>query len=151
MTMMRSVQKGFTLIELITVIVLIGALAVLGAGLFSGKSQYTPMLASQQLASATRLAQQAALAGAGYGTLTVRQTSSDFEFVVGAGSAQEQVFSLPREGASLSVAGGLPLLVTFDRFGRPASRQNSLFTITGTSTWTLCLSSLGAVYSGSCQ
>ena len=143
--------KGFTLIELITVIVLIGALAVLGAGLFSRQSDFTPMLASQQLAGAVRLAQQAALAGSDHDTVSIRQTAADFEFVVGQGTAQEEIFSVSREGASLSANIALPHAVSFDAQGRPSPRQNRQYTISGGSSWSLCLSSLGAVYLGTCQ
>ena len=53
-------SRGFTLVELITVIALIGVLSALGIGLFARSSAFSPLLATQQLASATLLAQQAA-------------------------------------------------------------------------------------------
>ena len=142
--------RGFTLVELVMVIILIGILSLLGIGLFVGKSAFSPLLASQQLASATRLAQQAALAGADHGSLTVRQSASQFEFVVGEGTAAAQTFSLAREGANLSASTGLPVTIAFDTLGRPASRQNMTFTFSSDSSFQICLSSLGAVYEGAC-
>ena len=56
-------SSGFTLVELVMVIILIGVLSVLGIGLFTRSSAFSPLLATQQLQSAALLAQQAALAG----------------------------------------------------------------------------------------
>ena len=56
-------ESGFTLVELVMVIILIGVLSALGVGLFARSSAFSPLLAAQQLESATLLAQQAALAG----------------------------------------------------------------------------------------
>lgn len=144
-------ESGFTLVELVMVIILIGVLSALGIGLFASRSAFSPLLANQQLASATLLAQQAALAGNAANTLTVEQGSDEFRFVVGGGSANPRTFAIAREGTSLSVVGGLPLTLSFDARGAPASGANLQFTFTGDSTFTTCLSSLGAVYAGSCQ
>lgn len=142
---------GFSLVELVIVIVLIGTLAVLSAGLFSGRSAFSPLLATQQLASATLLAQQAALAGNPAGTLRVEQAANEFRFIVGVvGTSESRTFSLPREGASLSGV-SLPLNIDFNELGAPAAGSNYTLTFTGDSTFQLCLSSLGAVYTGSCR
>lgn len=144
-------QSGFTLVELVMVIILIGVLSALGIGLFAGRSAFSPLLATQQLASATLLAQQAALAGNPGNTLTIEQGSDDFRFIVGAGSGNPRTFAIAREGTGLSVPGGLPLTLTFDARGAPATGANLQFTFFGDSTFETCLSSLGAVYAGSCQ
>ena len=62
---MRNVPNslGFTLVEMVMVIILIGVISAIGIGLFARSSTFSPLLATQQLASATLLAQQAALAG----------------------------------------------------------------------------------------
>lgn len=144
-------ESGFTLVELVMVITLIGVLSVLGIGLFASRSAFSPLLANQQLASATLLAQQAALAGNAANSLTIEQGSDEFRFVVGGGSANPRTFAIARESTSLSVAGGLPVTLSFDARGAPASGSNLQLTFTGDSTFTTCLSSLGAVYAGSCQ
>ena len=64
-------SSGFTLVELVMVIILIGVLSALGVGLFASRSAFSPLLATQQLASATLLAQQAALAGNSSNSLTI--------------------------------------------------------------------------------
>lgn len=144
-------SSGFTLVELVMVIILIGVLSALGVGLFAGRSAFSPLLATQQLASATLLAQQAALAGNVADTLTIEEGGSKFRFIVGAGTSASRTFELPREGTSLSVAGGLPLTITFNSDGAPDSGANFQFSFTGDSTFDTCVSSLGAVYRGSCQ
>lgn len=152
MTIMNAPRSsGFTLVELVMVIILIGVLSALGIGLFAGRSAFSPLLATQQLASATLLAQQAALAGNAADTLTIEQGGSNFRFTVGSGTPDPRVFELPREGTSLSVAGGLPLTIGFNSKGAPDSGANLSLTFSGDSTFETCLSSLGAVYRGSCQ
>ncbi len=139
-------SSGFTLVELVMVIILIGVISALGVGLFASRSAFSPLLATQQLASATLLAQQAALAGNSANTLTIDEVDDNFEFTVGA-----TTFELPTEGTSLNVSGGLPLTLTFDSNGAPTSGGNLSITFVGDSTFETCLSSLGAVYRGSCQ
>jgi MSHA pilin protein MshC len=143
--------SGFTLIELVMVIILIGVLTALGIGLFASRSAFSPLLATQQFASATLLAQQAALAGNPANTLTIEQGGDTFRFIVGAGSGNARTFEIAREGTSLSAPGGLPLTLTFDNKGAPSAGTNLQFTFSGDSTFQTCLSSLGAVYAGSCQ
>lgn len=133
------------------VIILIGILSVVGIGLFAGRSAFSPLLATQQLASATLLAQQAALAGNSADTLVVDLVGSDFRFTVGPGTSDPRVFELPSEGTTLSVVGGLPLTIIFNDLGAPSSGANLELTFSGDSTYQTCLSSLGAVYAGSCQ
>ena len=144
-------QSGFTLVELITVLILIGVLSALGVGLFASRSAFSPLLATQQLASATLLAQQGALAGNPANTLTIEQGADTFRFIVGAGSGNARTFEIAREGTSLSAPGGLPLTLTFDNKGAPSGGDNLPFTFSGDSTFQTCISSLGAVYAGSCQ
>ncbi|MCR8916418.1 type II secretion system protein [Marinobacter panjinensis] len=143
-------SSGFTLVELVMVIILIGVLSALGVGLFAGRSAFSPLLATQQLASASLLAQQAALAGNEASGFTVTQGPDDFVFTVGPGTSSERQFRIGRNGTSFSVAGAT-LPISFDDLGRPDTAGNVLFTFSGESTYQTCLSSLGAVYAGSCQ
>src|SRR5690554_4268760 len=161
MRLTRRVETsaGFTLVELVMVIILIGVLSALGIGLFARSSAFSPFLATQQLASATLLAQQAALAGNPANSVTIRETPNAFEF-----DAADSRFSIRREGASMAyqVAGqsgftpipGGGFTINFDPMGRlasPFSGQSLQFQISGDSDFTLCLSSLGAVYQGPCS
>jgi MSHA pilin protein MshC len=133
------------------VLVLVGVLSALGVGLFASRSAFSPLLATQQLASATLLAQQAALAGNPASTLVINQTTNDFRFTVGPGTGSPRVFEISREGTSLSAPGGLPVTLTFGADGMPVSRTNLSLTFTGDSSFQTCISSLGAVYAGGCQ
>lgn len=144
-------SAGFTLIELVMVILLVAVLSALGVGLFASRSAFSPLLAAQQLSSATLLAQQAALAGNSANSLTIEQTSDIFRFTVGPATTNPRVFELSRAGTSLSVAGGLPLTLTFNANGVPTSGANLSLTFSGESTFQTCLSSRGAVYAGACQ
>lgn len=152
-----SNSTGFTLVELVMVIILLGVLSALGIGLFARSSGFSPLLVTQQLESATLLAQQAALAGNPSSSLTVSQSPSEFEF-----QAADSRFSISREGTSLSYrrsdqssfqsVGSAGLTIGFNSFGRvstPASGVGYQFRISGDSTYEVCLSALGAVYRGS--
>jgi MSHA pilin protein MshC len=151
-------SSGFTLIELVMVIILIGVLSALGIGLFTRSSAFSPLLATQQLASATLLVQQTALAGNPSNTLTISQTGERLVFDAGVNQ-----FGITREGATLSyrLVGGsytnVPASgfnVEFSPMGRvngPVPKESIDFRISGESQFDLCLSSLGAVYVGICQ
>ncbi|MEE2763382.1 MAG: type II secretion system protein [Pseudomonadota bacterium] len=144
-------NRGFTLVELVMVILLVGGLSALGVGLFTGRSAFSPLLATQQLASATLLAQQAALAGNPADALTIEQTTDNFRFTVGPATANPRVFEIARAGTSLSVPGTLPLTLNFNADGAPSTGANLNLTFSGDSTFQTCLSSRGAVYAGACQ
>jgi len=158
---MRNVPNslGFTLVEMVMVIILIGVISAIGIGLFARSSTFSPLLATQQLASATLLAQQAALAGNSVNTVTISRDTKSFSF-----SAAGSSFSIRHEGANMSYrpvsqTAASPVTstntqITFDRMGRlaaPVSGEDIEFKISGDSNFTLCLSSLGAVYQGTCQ
>ncbi len=141
-------SSGFTLVELVMVIILIGVLSALGVGLFAGRSAFSPLLATQQLESATLLAQQAALAGNEANEFSVIQDTDDFIFKVGPGTPSEREFQIGRHGTTLDNPPTFP--ITFDSMGRPETGEDIQFTFSGDSTFKICLSSLGAVYRGSC-
>lgn len=144
-------EKAFTLVELVMVIVVVGALSALSIALFAGRSAFSPILATQQLASATLLAQQAALAGNPANALTIEQSTDNFRFTVGPATANPRVFEIARAGTSLSVPGTLPLTLNFNADGAPSTGANLNLTFSGDSTFQTCLSSRGAVYAGACQ
>ncbi len=140
-------SHGFTMIELVTVIVLIGVLSTLGLGLFARSSVFSPLLASQQLNSAVLLARQAAMAGNVNDTVIISDGGSSFTFSVGSIGS----WSIPKEGTELTVPGGLPLDIQFNKDGSPVSGNNLELSFVGDSRYDICVSSLGAVYSGGCQ
>jgi MSHA pilin protein MshC len=141
------------------VIILIGVLSALGIGLFARSSAFSPMLATQQLASATLLAQQAALAGNPLNTVTIGPNAGNLEF-----SAGGSTFSIDANGASIAyrrvnqtsafTSISSSYTVGFDDMGwvsSPNAREPLEFRISGDSTYFMCLSALGAVYQGRCD
>lgn len=140
-------SSGFTLVELVMVIILISVLSVLGVGLFANRSAFSPLLAAQQLNSATLLARQAAMAGNQNDSVTIGDDGTSFTFSVGSIGS----WSIPKEGTGLTAPGGLPLEIEFDKNGAPVSGSNLELSFIGESRYDICVSSLGAVYSGACQ
>ncbi|MDR9424111.1 MAG: prepilin-type N-terminal cleavage/methylation domain-containing protein [Marinobacter sp.] len=143
--------SGFTLVELVMVIILIGVLSALGIGLFTRSSAFSPLLATQQLQSATLLAQQAALAGKLESSVLVddagdisfkaqyKENESDTNFTT------LQNFSLDRNDFSVTV--NPPGRIYFSKLGAPTDRNSRTVTVSGdSSSFVFCLSSLGAVY-----
>lgn len=139
--------SGFTLVELVMVIILIGVLSVLGIGMFANRSAFSPLLAAQQLNSAALLARQAAMASNENDSVTVSDGGGSFTFSVGSIGS----WSISKEGTELTVPGGLPLDIQFNKDGAPVSGNNLELSFIGDSRYDICVSSLGAVYSGGCQ
>jgi len=132
------------------VIILIGVLSALGIGLFTRSSAFSPLLATQQLQSATLLAQQAALAGKHEASVLI-ETSGDIAFSAQyKGNTSDtsfttlQRFSLDRDDYSVTVSP--PGRIYFDKLGAEANRDARRITVSGDSSFTFCISSLGAVY-----
>lgn len=138
-----AIVRGFTLVELVMVIILVGVISALGIGLFARSSSFSPLLATQQLESATLLAQQAALAGnTDRNSLSVTTVDENFEFTVG----DKLPFRIAHGGTTLNVVGAA-FPITFDHFARPNTGGSTVrFIFSGESTYTVCLSPLGAVY-----
>ena len=155
-------SQGFTLVELVTVIILIEVLSAFGVALFARQSSFSPLLATQQLESATLLAQQAALAGNPNRFLIIDQDESKdvFIFRVQGEDPDRDVlreFSLPRGGTTIAVNDNpIPLStpIEFDGFGAPTPSVDRMIDIIGESHFRLCLNRLGALYrvssGGSC-
>ena len=151
---------GFTLVELVMVIILIGVLSALGIGLFTRSSAFSPLLATQQLQSATLLAQQAALAGNPSKQVKFSRDSDELKLEVGeVGEIGSFAIDLKgakvgyrtSEGASFNTLGSHS--IKFDKKGwvdNPGvGRETTEFRISGDSGSTafyICVSSLGAVY-----
>lgn len=139
-------SEGFTLIELVMVIILIGTLSLLGIGLFARESSFSPLLATQQLESAVLLAQQAGLAGnSDRSSFDVSFAGPNLSFKVGG----DEVGTIKHSGSfAISDPGVLP--VSFDALGRPGLTSTLSFEFIGDSTFRVCLSPEGAVYREGC-
>lgn len=150
-------QQGFTLVELVMTMVIIGILSAAAIGLFASRSDYAPFLAKDVLISSSLLAQQRALANQQNNpvTLTIRQTVSDWQFSVAQGSVALDDGSkrLDRSGTTLRVNGavladGGSVVLSYDRLGSTGSNQ--CFEFQGPSQFDVCVSSAGYAYDCNC-
>ncbi|MBB5322259.1 type II secretion system protein [Marinobacter oulmenensis] len=132
------------------VIILIGVLSALGIGLFARSSAFSPLLATQQLQSATLLAQQAALAGKKNSRVEISGTTFRARFEEADGSVSTlQSFSLDGEDFTTTPSNQdiyfNRLAASIDASGNSLGATAIEITKDGTK-FILCISSLGAVY-----
>ena len=152
-------NKGFTLIELIMVMVVLGILSVSASSLFSSKSSYVTLIAKDQLISMSLFAQQSALAQQQVViVLCVSQTSDDWVFEVRETNCSTGDIFLQsiveRENATLlqdALAFASPQTFTYNKSASLSGGNNIQFLFLGDSDREVCLSSTGYAYSGVCQ
>ena len=163
---MKLHSRGFTLVELILVLLLVSALAVLGTGLFSNTSSYATRALYDQIISQSRLAQQVALGRHGSSTtqFTISDSANQYVLAVRNGAFNTSR-ELPQEGVQISwkdsgttnCSGGSTssLTVNFDGAGNLISpsglRRPTLICLTGSQTRSVCLSTLGFAHEGPCD
>lgn len=156
-------QKGFTLIELVTVIILLGILSVFTLSRFSSGQTYSSVLVKNQLLASLRLTQQTALsrASANDDVVLSLTSSSDrwlFETSVGNGerflsqvdAKAEKVYVGTDFSSSCSALPQLPVLITFDGDGNRVPSSNLRICIDADITYELCISASGYAYEGAC-
>lgn len=149
-------QRGFTLVELVMTLVIIGILSAATIGLFAGRSDFAPFLAKDVLISSSLLAQQRALANqqAVPVTLTVSQSSDGWRFDVMHGALSLGGGKLlDRGGTSLRVNGstladGGSAVLSYDSDGNLGSDQ--CFEFLGPPEYDVCLSAAGFAYDCVC-
>lgn len=160
---MKNNQQGFTLIELVTVIILLGILSAFAISRFPDSQGYSTTIIKNQLLASTRLAQQTSLSRASSAvnvTLTVSEIAGEWNFVITGGSgigfsaeverSSEQI----RFGTSLSAAcsalTAAPLTITFDGDGNQTPFQNLRICVDSVTDFELCISPSGYIYEGTC-
>ncbi|PCJ36324.1 MAG: hypothetical protein COA99_13325 [Moraxellaceae bacterium] len=154
----RERNHGFTMIELIMVIVVLGILAVSASSLFTTKSNYVAFIAKDQLISMSLLAQQAALAqqntnivlcilqSADDWTFEVRETDCSGALYVQATTERTNV-GLTQNGSAFSS----PQTFAYNTLASLSSGSNVTFVFDGDVDETVCLASTGYAYEGTCQ
>ncbi len=156
-------QRGFTLIELVTVIILLGILSTFAISRFPSTQSYSTTIIKNQLLASARLAQQTSLSRASSAvnvTLIVSEVAGQWNLNVAGGeginfSAQvergsEQVRFGSNLVAACSALAAAPVTITFDGDGNRIPFQNLRVCIDSTRDLELCISPSGYAYEGSC-
>lgn len=160
---MENKQQGFTLIELITVIILLGILSAFAVSRFPDSQGFSTTIIKNQLLASARLAQQTSLSRASSAaniTLTVSENLGEWNLSITSGGntlflAQvEQGSEKIRFGTSISGScsslAAAPFTVTFDGDGNRIPFQNLRICVDSDTDLELCISPSGYAYEGTC-
>ena len=164
-------EDGFTLIELISVIVILGILATTSLGLFSKKESFEARVVANQLIASLHLGQQLALsrenqpAGVPVSVI-ISQTGSEWSFGIWdldasvAGNLAFDSASVERSDTVLRVSTAdftssctsLPasnsFTISYDSDGNLSGAGRTRLCVVGEQTIQICITSLGFAYEG---
>ncbi len=165
-------MKGFTLLELVIVMILISIISALGVGLFSSTSAFDARLASDQWLGSLRLSQKLALLKQHPSqllTFTASQDSQQWEISVAQGGSELNAMNIDRNRVELRSSTtdfasscatlpltSFPLVLYVNGYGDQvdASRvqlsANTRLCFVATETVELCISPSGYAYGGAC-
>ena len=168
-----ALVKGFTLIELIIVIILISILSALGIGLLTGTSGFSARVASDLWLTGFRLSQRMALmkqSSSALLTMSIAESTGDWDVTIDFNSVELNSFNIERNqvvfrsstsdfasSCNTLPAVSFPLTFYFDGYGDlVTSSRNQLVTNTrlcfvGGETVELCISPSGYAYAGVCE
>ncbi|MDK2778819.1 MAG: type II secretion system GspH family protein [Pseudomonadota bacterium] len=154
---MRNRQSGFTLTELILVIVLLGILSAVAMSLFARPDTFSALAARDQMIAFSLLAQKRALANSGDSatvSLTLVQTSSRWQLSLLQGSNTLVSDNIDRHGLSLSLNGtqladGQSSSINYA--ADAATGNNYQWRISGAESGAFCITSTGFSHAGDCQ
>lgn len=154
---MRNRQSGFTLTELILVIVLLGILSAVAMSLFARPDTFSALAARDQMIAFSLLAQKRALANSGDSatvSLTLVQTSSRWQLSLLQGSNTLVTDNIDRHGLSLSLNGtqladGQSSSINYA--ADAATGNNYQWRISGAEAGAFCITSTGFSHAGDCQ
>jgi MSHA pilin protein MshC len=168
-------EAGFTIVELIAVLLLLGILAATAMSRLVGGNAYAPALVSEQLIALGRLAQQTALSRQdAVVSLDIDQNAGDWRMRVlvddgtGPVTAREELVEIRNtsivvgNGAvSLPLDATVPLHLGFDGLGSLAPSTGGATNldpslgigigVTGDSAYSVCFGSTGHAYRGNCS
>lgn len=156
----RAADKGFTLIELVAVIVLLAILTVTVAPRFLDRGGFSEYAVRDQIISAARMAQQRAMydqeAGSCYrlevsGALFGVQSRANTYGFIGPDDSWRSGIAIEN---GVTVAGGLPVRVYFDGLGNALDStadcagsplDQARITINGSSSLGVCINAVGFI------
>lgn len=167
---MKHPQQGFTLIELITVIILLGILSAFAVSRFSSSQSYSTTVIKNQLIASVRLAQQTAMSrssvsSSGQTQLQITGDSDNWFLNITSGpityNAQvdrgnEQVRYGTNTSATcsaLTASSSTPLVLTFNGDGNRVPATALRICVdrpSSTADIELCISPSGYAYEGAC-
>jgi prepilin-type N-terminal cleavage/methylation domain-containing protein len=150
-------QRGFTLVELVMVIILLGVLSAAATSLFARTGSFSALAARDRFIAMGLLAQQQALANSGtstFRTLRVEQQSNAWLLSLQVGGSDVTADRVDRGGLTLSLNGsiltdGQVVAVNFQQDGSTGANRAWLFS--GDNSHSACQTSTGFMHPGSCQ
>ena len=139
------VQSGFTLVELVVVIILVGVLAVIAIPRFQGVASFNAMGFTDRVTESLRYAQKQAIAKRRNVCAAFSATAVTFTFASVAGAGQpcntnlvgpggQSPYTVTPEGNGVAFTSP-PTNFSYDALGRPSTGQS--ISITGDGTRTL--------------
>ncbi|HVY06678.1 MAG TPA: prepilin-type N-terminal cleavage/methylation domain-containing protein [Burkholderiales bacterium] len=130
-------QHGFTLVELVVVLIVVGVLAAVAIPRFRGVESFNTMGFADRVMEGLRYAQKQAIAKRRNVCAAFTSTTVTFTFASAAGSASacntsltgpagQTAFSIAPENKSVVNFTAVPAGITFDALGRPLATSTGL-------------------------
>lgn len=172
-------MKGFSVIELIVAILVVGILSAVAFSRFMGADAYNPAIASAQALSSLRLAQQRVIGRADV-SVTLRPDDGELQIAVSQGATVIHRSVAPVEGVNLSgdvnetgscatvpgahaLDSGSPMVFDYDTLGNlvrggvegtagypVAVDTGARFCVNNDPRYSICISKTGYAYRGDC-
>jgi len=152
-----KLSRGFTLTELVMVIVLIGVVSAVASSLFTRPAAFNAVSARDQFLAVALLAQKQAISGTAQSEpifLRVAQSASEWTLTILRGNNALLSQNISRYGASVSVNG-----TALNNGGNNTIRYSSTSFTGGNYQWVIaadesypfCITSTGFSHRGNCQ